>query len=85
MAVITVDYTTTFFGFTPRTVRPGTTFMGRDIPPNVVHIDTAYATHNNATLVRWTNKDGSTHDMEFLHPLVPEYITALLVSMRLSC
>lgn len=85
MAVSTVDRTKRFFTFLPGTILLGTTFMGHDIPLNVARIDTMYTVHNDATLVRWTNRDGSTHDMEFLHPLVPEYITALLVSMRLSC
>jgi hypothetical protein len=85
MAVSTVEFTERFFNFLMDTIRPGTVFMGHDIPPNVAHIDTMYTVYNDATVVRWTNKDGSTHDMEFLHPLVPEYITALLVSMRLSC
>ena len=85
MAVSTVDHTTRFFGFLPKTVRPGTTLMGHKLPSNVTRIDTMYTVHNDSTLVRWTNKDGSTHNMAFEHPLTPESITTLLVSMRLSC
>lgn len=84
MAINTVD-ASWFFHFLPKHIAPGMRYMRHDMPSNVSRIETMYIVHNDATRVRWKNKDGSTHDMEFLHPLVPEYITALLVSMRLSC
>ena len=73
-----------FFAFVPKRINPAT-YMGYPIPLNVAHIDTMYIAHQDATLIRWKNKDGSTHEMEFLHPLELEYITVLLVTMRLSC
>ena len=85
MAVSTVEYTARFFGFLPKTVRPGTTFMGHKLPTNVTQIHAQLSIEQDATHIMWRTDTGNTHDMEFEHPLTPENITTLLVSMRLSC
>jgi hypothetical protein len=85
MAVSTVDHTARFFGFLPKTVRPGTTLMGHKLPSNVTHIHAQLSIEQYATSVAWRTNNGNIHNMEFEHPLTPENVTTLLVSMRLSC
>jgi len=85
MAVSMVNHTEIFFGFMPKTVRPGTTWMGHKLPSNVTHIHAQLSIEQYATNVAWRTNNGNIHNMAFEHPLTPENVTTLLVSMRLSC
>jgi hypothetical protein len=85
MAVSTDKYIEHFFMFLPKTVRPGTTFMGCQIPIDVTHTAVRHTVEADAIQVQWKTKHGACHEIELQHPLTSESITTLLVSMRLSC
>jgi len=85
MAVSTANYVNNFFMFLPSIVRPGTLFMGREIPAHVTHTAVGYTLESDALQVQWITKNAICHKMELQHPLTEDSITILLVSMRLSC
>lgn len=85
MAKTTVDYAEKFFWHLPHFVRSGTTFMGYDIPANVRATAQRYDINTDTIHVLWWTTNGNTHTMQFESPRTPDSITALLVSMRLSC
>lgn len=85
MALDMVNYVDRFFMLMPKTIPPGTRFMGRDIPKHVTHTDMRHSMTDDAIQVRWRTATGTFHELELQRPLTEESITTLLVSMRLSC